>query len=339
MAEQRESVGTDEGHPRSLPPLVGHDKAEAKLARAAASGKLHHAWLISGPLGVGKATLAYRMAAHVLSGARGTEHLIASPDSQTGRWIAAQSHPDLFVLERAFDAKTKRFKSEISVDDARRLLDFFGKTSGSAQWRVAIIDPADDLNAASANALLKMIEEPPKQSLLLLVTNYPGRLLATLKSRCSALHLEPLTQDQVLTIAGRSAVDLSGVSEAEMASALQLSGGCPGAFLGLVSSEGYKAFLALQTAPSLTPQVILDVASRMSQKNLRPEEFDIFTDLVLRWVSSAARDQALNGRRSGLPEAFAAIELSLRDTNALNLDKRQTVTGALAILDKALRTG
>lgn len=339
MAEPQADPRDSGSHPRFLPRLVGHEAAQVHLARAFASGKLHHAWLLTGLPGVGKATLAYAMAAYVLAGSKNLDALELPADSQTARWIASQSHPDLFVLERAYDVKTKKLKTEISVEDSRRLLEFFSKTAGHSNWRVAIIDPVDDLNIASSNALLKMIEEPPPRSLLLLVCNHPGRLLRTIRSRCLKLELEPLSRDQTLAVAEQVAPETIAEAGALLEQAVQLAGGSPGRLLELLKSEGAKAFLALQHAGSLSPQVLVETGNRLAQRNASAEDFDVFADLLLHWVSSLARQQGTTSGSSALAEAFAIIEHSIQQTNALNLDRRQTVIGALSAMDKALKAG
>jgi hypothetical protein len=195
MAEDLEDPREVPWHPRFAPSVVGHDAEIARFHDAIASGRPDHAWLISGPRGVGKATLAYKLAEHVLSLANAT---------QTPRWIAARSHPDLFVLERGFnDSKPRRLRQEIVVDDARRMSEFFARTSGSGGWRVAIVDCADELNTEAANALLKLVEEPPDKALILLLSHRPGRLLRTLRSRCRRLPLAALDQTSVLSVLTR----------------------------------------------------------------------------------------------------------------------------------------
>ena len=169
--------------------LLGHQKAEAQLLQAHQSGKLHHAWLITGPRGIGKATLAYRFASFCCmcrqpNGRRRSSARCMSPPKPRprGRWRRPASRP--LVVERAVDTRNKRLKTEIAVDDARAAQGFFARTSGAGGWRIAIVDCADDLNSESANALLKVIEEPPAQSIFLIVCHQPGRLLRTIRSRC-----------------------------------------------------------------------------------------------------------------------------------------------------------
>ena len=166
-------------HPRETFALVGQDDALRRAARALRAGRPPSAWLITGAPGVGKATLAYRIARYLLAyGATdaGPEDMAVPPDHPVSRQVAAQSHPGLLVLKRAVNPKTGKLMTVLSVDEVRRLADFFGMTSGAGGWRVAIIDTADDMNDNAANALLKMLEEPPANAMLLVLSNTPGRL-------------------------------------------------------------------------------------------------------------------------------------------------------------------
>jgi len=174
-------------HPRATARLYGQEIAERTLADAFASGRMHHGWLLSGPEGIGKATLAYRFARFVLADAASRDmfgqSLDAPDDGASARQVRALSHPGLLVIRRAYDTKTKRFPATIPVDDVRRLKTFLGRTSETGAWRVVIVDRADELNISAANALLKSLEEPPPRTIFLLVSSAPGRLLTTIRSR------------------------------------------------------------------------------------------------------------------------------------------------------------
>ncbi|MEK1924647.1 MAG: DNA polymerase III subunit delta', partial [Rhizobium giardinii] len=176
--------------------LFGHAEAEHFLAQSYRSGKGHHAILIEGPAGIGKATLAFRFANHVLTHPEPSQAPaeLATPDPTAivSRQIASGASHNLLHLTRPLDDKTGKVKSAITVDEVRRAGKFFSQTSGTGNWRIVIVDPADDLNRNAANAILKILEEPPKRSLFLVLTHAPGKLLPTIRSRCLPLQLKPL---------------------------------------------------------------------------------------------------------------------------------------------------
>jgi DNA polymerase III subunit delta' len=336
MADPSSDPRNTGDHPRHSAALIGHERIEQRLRDAVDSGKMHHAWLICGPRGIGKATLAYRLSAFML-GARGDgSGLAINPSSQAVRWMGAQAHPDLFVLERAYDPKAKKLKTEIAVDNARQLLEFFGKTSGSGNWRVAIVDQADDLNKASANALLKMIEEPPPRALLLLVCNQPGRILRTIRSRCARLDLAPLSEDQVRQVIASKVSD-EEVDAELLEAAIHHAKGSPGAALSFLNSQGAKSFLAFQKLAALNPASIVDIANRFAARNATAEDFATFTSLLSNWFAEQTREQALKGGGARMASAHVAIGELLRETDAFNLDRRHAIVRALALVDKALR--
>ncbi|MEL6533247.1 MAG: DNA polymerase III subunit delta' [Pseudomonadota bacterium] len=202
-------------HPRMAERVFGHKEAERTLLDAFNSGRMHHAWLIHGAQGIGKATLAWRAARFLLSQEPpGSDALFApppsdsldiSPDHPIARRVAALSEPRLFLLRRAWDAKTEKIATRISVDETRRLKGFFQLASDENAMRVVIVDAADEMNAAAANALLKALEEPPERTVMLLISHQPSRLLPTIRSRCRGLRLAALSPEDhqaALTQAG-----------------------------------------------------------------------------------------------------------------------------------------
>jgi len=171
-------------HPAASGRLVGHEAAKRRMLEAVSSGRLHHAWLLSGPRGIGKATLAYRFARFLLAYpervGETVDNLAVPADHPVFHHVAAHAHPDLFVLEREIDPKTGRARAIINVEDVRKTIHFLSMTAAEGGWRVAIIDAADEMNANAANALLKILEEPPEKSILFLVAHAPGKLLPTM---------------------------------------------------------------------------------------------------------------------------------------------------------------
>jgi len=193
--------------PRENPFLVGHEDAFRELAEGLRMGKLHHGILISGPQGSGKATLAYRLARLILSG---DMNAIDNPDHPAFRRIAGGSHSDLLVIEQEFDEKKDELAREIPVDSVRRAGEFFSHTSGEGFGRVIIVDAADALNTNGANAMLKVLEEPPAGAYLLLVSHAPSRLLPTIRSRCRQVKLQPLSRNDCTEVLGRELPEVQG---------------------------------------------------------------------------------------------------------------------------------
>src|ERR1700677_2622564 len=202
-------------HPRETTALSGHREAELALLNAYRSGRIPHAWLIGGPLGIGKATLAYRMARFVLahrnplsSQVQEAETLYLDPSDPVARHVAAGAHGSLLTLERSLNDKGV-MRTVITVDETRETISFFGSTAAAEGWRVCIVDTVDELNPNAANALLKILEEPPQQSLFLLVSHAPGRVLPTILSRCRRLPLRPLAKPDVIRAVSK-ATELAG---------------------------------------------------------------------------------------------------------------------------------
>jgi DNA polymerase III subunit delta' len=208
--------------PRANPFLTGHDDAEARLLEAFVAGKLPHAIILGGPRGIGKATLAFRLARFLLAQpatSAGTDlfgappapptTLALSPEDSVFKRIAAGGHADLLTVERGVDPKRKdRLRSEIVVDDTREVANFLRLTAAEGGWRIVVVDSADDMNRNAANALLKILEEPPKHALLMLVSHNPGRLLPTIRSRCRKLPLKPLAEAEIVRLIGRYRPDI-----------------------------------------------------------------------------------------------------------------------------------
>lgn len=339
MAEDAIDPRETAWHPRRRFDLHGHGKAEERLLHGLQSGKLHHAWLLSGPRGIGKATLAYRFARFLLAipdPAEALAHATLHVDPETGaaRRIAARAHPDLLVVERAFDPKNKRLKREIAVDDARAASDFFARTAGEGGWRVAIVDSADDLNEESANALLKIIEEPPPRSVFLLVSHRPGALLRTIRSRCIRLNLQPLSLEKTLRVL-RELPPVAKAGDDVLRQAAELSRGSPGRALDLVNSKGAAAFAKFAAKPLVSPARSIEIGENFAGRDTG-EDYHVFSELLIGWIAEKARAEGLAGGGAALAKAHDEIVYSLRQTDDVNLDRRQTAVDALLVLGEAL---
>ena len=192
-------------HPRHVYSLIGHERAEAEMLSAYREGRLAHAWLIGGREGIGKATLAWAFARFVLANpdptakaVREARNLHVEPSHSAARLLAGLAHPDFALIRREWQGAAKRLASEISVEAVRQGLQVFQLSAAFGGWRIAIVDCAEDLNRSSANALLKLVEEPPQRSLILIVSHRPGQVLPTIRSRCRRLRLDPLEEHEII---------------------------------------------------------------------------------------------------------------------------------------------
>ena len=308
MAESGDPRAGGSPAPRANPDLVGHEAAEAVLARAFGGGKLAHAWLICGPRGVGKATLAYRFARHVLAGGgaraalpgAGTPGLHLNPAHPVFRRVAAAGHADLLTVERTRDPRRAgdRVRARIVIEDARRLRDFFALTPAEGGWRVAVIDAADEMNHNAANAVLKIVEEPPARALLLLVAHVPGLVPATLRSRCRKLALAPLATAETARFLAAARPGLGADDRALLAA---LSDGAPGAALALADHDGaglYRQTIGLIAgAPAIDIAAVHAFGDRLAQRG-EEAAFRIAMNLLARWIGRLAAA----GARGALPE-------------------------------------
>ena len=322
MVEESDDPRDVAWHPRFARKLIGHEIAKTHFEKAFATGRPHHAWLLHGAKGIGKATFAYKMAARALGG-----------DSiQTRRWIESRTHPDLFILERQLnDAKPRKLKAEISVDDARSLAGFLARTA-SGGWRVVIIDAADDLNSESANANLKLVEEPPPKVLFFLVNHQPGRLLRTLKSRCLRLPFERLSELDCEHIIRDLPLETKSTHE-EIEVALAQAQGSPGRALALLGSIGAKAFGTFAQLEKPKPSQLLAIANQFAGRGIGPDEFSIFTDMLQDWLADKAKIYA-NPR---LAAAHQTISENARIVQAFNLDRKSAVLSQLTLINDALK--
>jgi DNA polymerase-3 subunit delta' len=323
-------------HPREVFHLQGHEEAEEAFEASRQRGRLHHAWLLTGPEGVGKATFAYRAARRLLGAPADEAYgvLGASPDHPVSRQVMARSHPDIMVLERV--GEDGKVRKNIPVDDARKLSDFFSKSPASAPHRVAIVDAADDLNINAANALLKTLEEPPPRGVLLMVSHSPGRLLSTIRSRCRRLAFAPLS----LEAAAAFVQDRTDANDEEALRLSRMAGGAPGRALELAAANAIAmddaARAILEDLPRLDEAMALSIADRF-RGGEGPAQFSLLFERLAERVHGLAAGRAAQGIGSldRWAQAWETLQRLPREVEALNLDRTDALFTALTELRHA----
>ncbi|MCU0893016.1 MAG: DNA polymerase III subunit delta' [Rhodospirillales bacterium] len=348
--------------PRGNAALLGQEAGEGALLAAVGSGRLAHAWLITGPCGIGKATLAFRFARFLLARPRTSgavaEHLSVPAESAVFRRVASGGHADLLTVERGFDDRRERLRKEIVVDDVRAVGAFLAQTPAEGGWRIVIVDKADALNRNAANALLKVLEEPPEQALLLLISDAPGRLLPTIRSRCRRLALQPLPAGVVAELLGRYRPDLD---EAERGALAALTEGSIGTALAMaeagaaqVQAQLQTLFLSLPALDALALHRLLDQALKQGD-----DGFAVLSELVRWWLGRLVRTAAdaddgptAGGRAAdaaALAKVAAAAPLDrwlevwdkttrlLAVTDSANLDRKQVLLSIFLDIEATVR--
>jgi len=344
--------------PRETAALIGHEAAEATLLASYRSGRLPHAWLVTGPRGVGKATLAFRFARFLLTQPDGTaaSGLAVAPDHPVYRRVASGGHGDLLVVERGVDPRTRRQRSAIVVEDTRAVSGFLRMTAAESGWRVVIVDGADAMNRNAANGLLKILEEPPQRAVLLLLSDNPGRLLPTIRSRCRHLPLRPLADP---VIAATLQQHQPGLSDADRAALARLAGGSIGRALELASANGLELYTSIFNLLAQIPKIDGEALSSLSDRLARrgaEASFALFAELLPGWL---ARMVALAGGGEGravLPgeaqtmrrlvgrraldqwvDVWENLTHLLAQADDLNLDRKQVVLSAFFAIEAAGR--
>jgi DNA polymerase-3 subunit delta' len=342
-------------HPRERLDLFGHAVAAQALAAAARSGRMHHAWIIAGPKGVGKATLAWRFARALLAhgAAKCPDDLAVTAEHPMQRLVAALAHPDLLLIRRPWDTDKKRAKTVVTVDEVRRLPAFFSQFASYDGPRIAIVDAADDMNTQAQNALLKILEEPPARALLLLVSHAPGSLLPTTRSRCRMLALRALDAEPM-----RQAVTslAPSVDEKQRELLCALAEGAPGRALELAETgalDMYRDIVAiLQDLPRLNAPKLFALAERLARASA--DRMAVFVGLlaqieerVLRGTYAAlppvpGEEALLRQLRTAVPpDGWSRLWDDLREqatrADALNLDKKQLVLNTFFAIEAAAK--
>ena len=355
-------------HPRLAERLFGHAQAQAEFVDALRSGRMHHAWLITGPRGIGKATLAWKLAAYLLSHPAGhvpgpslfgeddpSELLETDPDSPVRRRLAALSEPGLLLVRRGPNDKGDRLETQITVKVVRKLKDFFHLSATEGGRRVVIVDPADELNPNAANALLKELEEPPKDAVFFILSHQPQRLLPTIRSRCRVLRLGPLDAPELAAALEQAGID-PGEDQAELAA---LSSGSAGEAARLLTLDGLKMWHSLMRlmsrAPGFDRQMAMALSEGFSGRD-NEQKLDLFLSLLELLLARLAKAGIAPGQTgagsqaeldmlmrlspdaraaSGWAEAAYQLLARARHGRSVNLDPASLILDTLLKIDEA----
>ena len=336
-------------HPRTTTGLIGHAAAERQLLEAYQAGRLPQAVLIGGPAGIGKATLAWRLTRFVTAhpdraapDVQDAETLFVAPDDPAARRIAAGAQGDLFVLKREWNEKTKRLYSEIRADDVRRAIGMFQRSAGRGGYRICVLDCAEDLNRSGANALLKLIEEPPPNSLFLIIAHRPAQVLPTIRSRCRKLLLRPLSRAEVMAVVEEVGPPWSNRPMAEREAAAARADGSAQAALRLLGGAGLELDAQMRRLLHGLPAVDWRTVHALADKVTGRDDdtnYDAMLAAAFDWLDGSVQSQAGAGatpdRLAPYAEVWEKIAQAARECEALNLDRRQFVLTMFAELSAA----
>lgn len=332
MSDNGTMLNTAQDHSE---PLLCHSEPARQVAESWRSGRMHHAWLLTGLEGIGKATFALRMAAFALSGGKGTPGQPMAEDRQAQHALA-ETHPDLLVIRRAVDEKTGALKQGILVDEALRIGTFLHKTSSHGGWRVVVIDEAHTLNRNAQNAILKILEEPPSRAMIIMTATTVGAMLPTIRSRCRVLQFAPLDEKAMRDLLARHA---SGLGEEDIGKLLPLADGSIGKALRILKTEALEGYGELVELHRALPEMDVARAHKLADKIAakgEAETFQVVTELFLEKLRQDATDAA----RQGLDYAIVRRRLDIWETTRAtlamadyaNLDKKLAVVNALGAM-------
>ena len=334
-------------HPRETYDLIGHQAAEHKFLTARQSGRLHHAWLITGGPGIGKSTLAYRMIRSILGGQSRLETSLDIPETDpVAQRIESLGHGDFFLLRKPYDHKLKKLRTEIPVAETRKLPEFFSKRPAEGGWRVCLIDAIDDMNRNSENAILKTLEEPPDRAIMILISHRPGGLLPTIRSRCMTLALREVPTDQIASwLRGK----LPDMDPSVLNVAAGLSRGAPGRAFALAQNTDMvikpltRFFDSLGSRDARIDQRIANDLSAQGREKVRALFWDALQDTLQQqavsghtghWDSPVPQGQATKRSETWRQHWERVVHIQNREA-ALNMDKKTVMVDVLSAIRSA----
>jgi DNA polymerase III subunit delta' len=336
-------------HPRETTDLIGHAEAEAALLGAYRAGKLPQAIIIGGSFGIGKATLAWRLTRFLLAHpdpsapeVQAADTLFVPPTHSIAQRIGALSHGDVFLLRREWNEKTKRPFTEIRAEDVRLAVQMFQQSASAGGYRICIVDSAEDLNRFSANSLLKIIEEPPPRSLFLIVAHRPAQVLATIRSRCRKLLLEPLTQAETGKVVKSLGEPWSSTDGEAILHAAERAGGSVPSALRLLEGSGLERDRQIQNLlanlPTVDWRAVHELADHVTNRD-GAADYDLMMVAIVDWIDAVLRREAVHGpaRLAPLAEVWEKAAETARETEVMNLDKRSFVLSLFADLASAAK--
>ena len=330
-------------HPRVASRLIGHDSVERDALIAIREGRLPHAWLIGGPEGIGKATFAWRLARFLLAHPANSAEIAAQQntldapfDGQGVKLLTGLAHPDFALIRRTYDEKRKAFKTQIGADELRTALTMFQRQPAFGGWRIALVDCAEDLNVQSANALLKVIEEPPPRSLIMIIAHRIGAVLPTIRSRCRKVTLEPLSATNVAEVIAGLGEPFSAAPAETIDAAARGANGSVRQALKRLSSDGPNSAAALIEAtvaalPAPRPALAEKLAEALADKKTE-DGLEAFEAALGPWIAARARASAVEAREAWLA-LWDRLRGILAETEAMNLDRRLAVRAILAEIE------
>lgn len=342
--------------PRNNSFLLGFEEEEKFLLEAWKNNTLHNSWLFSGIEGIGKATLVYKFARFILSADANKKESYTSLDipenGSVFKLVSNNSHPDLKIIERDYtetdrkkviksikdgeqmsneELKSLKKSAFIRIDDVRTVNEFLSKRSGNDGWRVVIVDSIDDMNSASANAILKVLEEPPYKTLMLLVSHNPNRLLPTIKSRCAKINLKPLPENIVASLLRRYRPNLDEKTVKNLAS---LSSGSIGKAIVYADTDALKVYESLNKIIYTKDNFsISDVLAFCNTYSSDDESYDLAQELILKFIAENVK------QTSNLEEFIKSWDEAIKifsETSSLNLDKKQALMNIIVNLCKRI---